>query len=77
MKTIVSPTAAPDDAQSLAAVDVGAVEQDWPVLLGLLPPDWEARARSTGAFQRRRGVPDASAFLRLIFAYSYCRLSLV
>lgn len=76
MKTIVSPTAAPDDAERLAAVDVGAVEQDWPVLLGLLPPDWEARARSTGAFQRRRGVPDASAFLRLIFAYSYCRLSL-
>jgi hypothetical protein len=55
---------------------VQAVEQDWPFLLSLLPADWEAQAKTTGAFQRARGVPDASTFLRLIFAYAYCGLSL-
>jgi hypothetical protein len=56
--------------------DVRPVEQDWPFFLSLLPADWETLAHTTGAFQRKRGVPDASAFLRLIFAYAYCGLSL-
>jgi hypothetical protein len=73
--TIASAAAAGEPAR-LASADVRAVEQDWPFLLSLLPPDWEERARTSGAFRRRRGIPDASAFLRLLFAYAYCGLSL-
>jgi hypothetical protein len=51
-------------------------QEEWPFLLTLLPTDWEASAKETGALQRKRGVPSASALLRLAFAYAYCGLSL-
>ena len=76
MNTTLSRRSASSDADRLAEVDVRAVEQDWPFFLSLLPADWEECARTSGAFQRRRGVPTPSAFLRLIFAYAYCGLSL-
>lgn len=75
METTLNPPE-PVEATRLSERDVQAVEQDWPFLLSLLPPDWEQQAKTTGAFQRKRGVPDAGAFLRLLFAYAYCGLSL-
>ena len=62
--------------EALEGADLGTVEHDWPFLLSLLAPGWEDLARETGAFQRRRGVPDVPSFLRLILAYCYCGLSL-
>jgi hypothetical protein len=53
-----------------------ALEQDWPFLLTLLPPNLEATAKAMGALQRKRGVASAEALLRLAFAYAYCGLSL-
>lgn len=76
MKTLLPPAPAPSVPTPFADLDLQAVEHDWPFFLSLLPADWEAQAHATGAFQRKRGVPDASAFLRLIFAYAYCGLSL-
>jgi DDE family transposase len=53
-----------------------AIEADWPFLLTLLPPDFEATAKETGALQRKRGVTSAGDLLRLAFAYGLCGLSL-
>lgn len=72
--TLDAPSAV--DAQRLAASAVRLVEEDWPCFLSLLPADWEQQAKLTGAFRRKRGVPDAASFLRLLFAYGYCGLSL-
>lgn len=52
------------------------VEEDWQQVLRLLPADLDESARTTGAFRRRRGVPNAETLLRLAFAYAYCGLSL-
>lgn len=52
------------------------IQNDWPLLLTLLPPDLETTAKETGALRRRRGVTSAPALLRLAFAYAYCGLSL-
>ena len=52
------------------------IEQDWQVLLTLLPADLEASAKALGALRRRRGVQSAAVLLRLAFAYAYCGLSL-
>jgi hypothetical protein len=79
MKTVdgvSSVSSAGAQREQLAQADVRPVEQDWGFLLSLLPPQWDQWAHETGALQRRRGVPDAAAFLRLIFAYGYCGLSL-
>src|SRR6476661_4375489 len=53
-----------------------ALDDDWPMLLTLLPGDLEASAKATGALQRKRGVPSAQALLRLAFAFAYAGLSL-
>lgn len=53
-----------------------ALNDDWPLLLTLLPADLEASAKATGALQRKRGVPSAQALLRLAFAFAYAGLSL-
>ena len=53
-----------------------ALDDDWPLLLTLLPADLDASAKQTGALQRKRGVPSAQALLRLAFAFAYAGLSL-
>jgi hypothetical protein len=53
-----------------------AVEQDWNVIVSMLPSDLEASAREAGALRRRRGVTSAEDLLRLAMAYAYCGLSL-
>jgi len=52
------------------------VEQDWNVILTMLPSDLETSARETRALVRRRGVASAADLLRLAMAYAYCGLSL-
>jgi hypothetical protein len=53
-------------------------EHEWPYLLSFLPHslDLDDSAFRTGAIRRRREVDSASTLLRLIFAYSFCGLSL-
>jgi hypothetical protein len=45
-------------------------ERDWAYLLTLLPENYEETARTTGAFQRRRGVDSPATLLRLALAYA-------
>jgi hypothetical protein len=53
-----------------------ALDQDWPFLVTLLAADLDTSARAWRALLRRRGVPDATALLRLALVYGYGRLSL-
>lgn len=45
------------------------VDSDFPYLLTLLPDGWQDQARLLGALQRRRGIPDAEALLRLLLIH--------
>jgi hypothetical protein len=47
-----------------------ALLDDWEHLLQMLPPDLEATARQTGAFQRPRQIRSASDLLRLVLMYA-------
>lgn len=46
-------------------------DAEWLAFWRRLPADAEAQAHTTGAFQRRRGVPSPQALLRLVLAYAY------
>jgi len=45
-------------------------DTEWLAFWRRLPADAEAQAHTTGAFQRRRGVPSPQALLRLVLAYA-------
>src|SRR5438552_7695113 len=51
------------------------LEEDWRMLVSMLPSDLEQCARETGAV-RRRQVRGGEQLLRLAFAYGLCNLSL-
>lgn len=52
-------------------------EEAWEVLAGLLPADWEERAKTCGAMQRARGqIQSADVLLRLILLHASGGLSL-
>ena len=53
-----------------------AIDEDWPAVLALLPPDFEESARTQLALVRRREISSAGDLLRLAFAYALCDLSL-
>lgn len=52
------------------------VEDEWRYVVSLLPPDFEERAFSKFAIQRRRRVTSGEELLRLVLAYSVCDFSL-
>jgi len=56
--------------------DSALVNDQWPLVLSLLPKDLEASAVEKFAIRRRREVTSASDLLRLALAYSVCDLSL-
>ena len=52
------------------------LDQDWNLLLTMLPSDLEACARETGALVRRRQVRSAADLLHLAFAYNaWCEIA--
>jgi len=53
-----------------------ALREDWQVLLGLFPPDWEALGRSSGAVTRLRGFDSMSELLRTLLLHVGCGWSL-
>lgn len=55
-----------------------SLEQEWPYLLSLLPPEelLEDTARAWEAIQRKRAVSSASDLLRLALVYGFCGYSL-
>src|SRR5260370_23624140 len=55
---------------------MSALREDWKVLLGLLPPDWEKLGRSTGAVTRLRGFNSLTDLLRTLLLHVGCGWSL-
>src|SRR5258708_33189511 len=53
-----------------------ALREDWEVLLGLFPPDWEKLGRSTGAVTRLRGFNSLTDLLRTLLLHVGCGWSL-
>src|SRR6266498_4595487 len=51
-------------------------DDDWSMLVSMLPSDLERSARETGALRRKRGVPSAEVLLRLIMVYAHSGFSL-
>lgn len=50
--------------------------EDWDVLMGLLPSDWQALGRTSGAVRRLRGFPSLEALLRTLLLHVGCGWSL-
>ena len=44
-------------------------DENWDYLLGLLPQDWEAQAKATGAVRRLRGASSLSSLLRVLLLH--------
>lgn len=49
--------------------EINAVDEDWQVLLSLLPPDWERQAVLCRAVERLRGFDSFSAVLRVLLLH--------
>lgn len=45
------------------------LQEDWPVLLALFPPEWEELARQTGAVARLRGFESVEDLLRTLLLH--------
>jgi hypothetical protein len=55
---------------------MSTLREDWQVLAGLLPPDWEQLGRSTGAVRRLRGFDSVNHVLRTLLLHVGCGWSL-
>lgn len=55
---------------------IAALDEEWKLLAGFLPPRWREAARETGALTRARGIKDADTLLRLILLHAASGLSL-
>jgi hypothetical protein len=55
---------------------MSTMREDWQVLVGLLPSDWEQLGRSTGAVRRLRGFDSVNNLLRTLLLHVGCGWSL-
>ena len=55
---------------------MSTLREDWQVLVGLLPSDWEQLGRSTGAVRRLRGFDSVNNVLRTLLMHVGCGWSL-
>jgi hypothetical protein len=55
---------------------MSTLDEDWQVLLGLFPSDWEELGRSTGAVARLRGFDSLNDLLRTLLLHVGCGWSL-
>ena len=55
---------------------MNALDEDWKILLGLFPPDWEVAARRSGAVARLRGFGSVQEVLRTLLLHVGCGYSL-
>jgi len=53
----------------MATADESLATENWPIVCTFLPKGWEEMARSTGALQRARDIPDAESLLRLLLLH--------
>ena len=55
---------------------MNALDEDWKILLGLFPPNWEIEARRSGAVARLRGFDSVNEVLRTLLLHVGCGYSL-
>jgi hypothetical protein len=55
---------------------MNALDEEWNILLGLLPPGWELEARRSGAVARLRGFDSVDEVLRVLLLHVGCGYSL-
>ena len=53
-----------------------ALDEDWKILAGLLPSNWQSAARLSGAVERLRGFDSVSELLRVLLMHVGCGYSL-
>ncbi len=55
---------------------MNALDEDWDILVGLLPPSWQRAARLSGAVERLRELDSVEALLRRLLMHVGCGYSL-
>jgi hypothetical protein len=55
---------------------MNALDEDWKILVGLLPPSWQRLARMTDAVERLRGFDSVNEVLRVLLMHVGCGYSL-
>jgi hypothetical protein len=55
---------------------MNALDEDWNILVGMLPPRWQGTARLSGAVERLRGFASVSEVLRVLLMHVGCGYSL-
>jgi len=63
-------------AFSRTLLGMNALDEDWKILVGLLPPSWQGAARLSGAVERLREFPSVEALLRVLLMHVGCGYSL-
>ena len=53
----------------LRAGEIAGIEQDWAVVMAMLPEQWQAKAVELGALQRLRGFSSVEAMLRVLLIH--------
>jgi hypothetical protein len=55
---------------------MNALDEDWNILVGMLPPSWERAARLSGAVERLRGFDSVNEVLHVLLMHVGCGYSL-
>lgn len=61
--------AAGDTVDQRVADGLRSMDQDWPVVMDMLPAQWEAKALELGAVRRLRGFDSVAALLRVLMIH--------
>ena len=57
------------DLDDPCAGEVASIGQDWDVVIGMLPAQWEAKAVELGAVRRLRGFDSVGSLLRVLLIH--------
>jgi len=55
---------------------MNALDEDWEILVSMLPRSWQSTARLSGAFERLRGFDSANELLHVLLMHVGCGYSL-
>ena len=55
---------------------MNALDEDWKILVSILPPSWQRSARLSGAIERLRGFDSVDEVLRVLLMHVGCGYSL-
>ncbi len=58
-----------DDDEPLMTGEIASIEQDWRVVMTMLPAQWQSKAVELGAVRRLRGFSSVEALLRVLLIH--------